>query len=187
MTWAWGAVWTWSQSSFCRIQICQLISSPLGCRDGLQAWSLRVPEAGMDQRNVNLPSPASLGRLGGFQPSFFRPPRLQRWGFYNFLPINNTQLWRCLNHRFLLHLPVFLWACGFWATGPSDAILHVSRALCLSLPLHGACPPRPHGKLACLGTEKQVTVLQSKLVRPLGPELRGLDAQFLLFPVHLIS
>ena len=113
----------------------------------------------MDQRNVNLPSPAPLGRLGGFQPSFFRPPRLQRWGFYNFLLISNPQLWRYWNPRFLLHLPVFLWARGFWATGPSDAILHVSRALCLSLPLHGACPSRPHGKLACPGTEKQVTVL----------------------------
>ena len=51
---------------------------PSGYRDWLQARNLRVPEAGMDQRNLNLPCPDSLGEdWKPFQLNFFLPPRLQ--------------------------------------------------------------------------------------------------------------
>lgn len=51
---------------------------PSGYRDWLQARNFRVPEAGMDQRNLNLPSPDSLGEgWECFQLNFFPPPRLQ--------------------------------------------------------------------------------------------------------------
>ena len=51
---------------------------PSGYRYWLQARNLRVPEAGMDQRNLNLPSLDSLGEgWEPFQLNFFLPPRLQ--------------------------------------------------------------------------------------------------------------
>lgn len=77
--------------------------------------------------------------------------------------------------------PVFLGARGFWGTGPSGAVLHVSRALCFPLPL-----PSPGGKLECPGAEKELTGVSEteQTVKPVGPGLRGLDDSVSTFSSH---
>lgn len=100
---------------------------------------------------------------------------------YNFLPINTPQLWRRFKPHSLFPFPVFLGALGFWGTGPSGAVLHVSRALCFPLPL-----PSPGGKLECPGAEKELTGVSEteQTVKPVGPGLRGLDDSVSTFPSH---
>lgn len=109
-----------------------LTSYPLGYIDRLQAWSPRVPEAGMNQKDLNLPSIASLGAFSDQFLSFSHAAMLRVFTTFSKL---NPQLWRRhFRHlAFLLHLPILLLVCDFWGTGPRDAILHVYSALCLSL------------------------------------------------------
>lgn len=100
---------------------------------------------------------------------------------YNFLPINTSAV-----KTFSNPIPPFPFpssgALGFWGTGPSGAVLHVSRALCFPLPL-----PSPGGKLECPGAEKELTGVSEteQTVKPVGPGLRGLDDSVSTFPLYI--
>lgn len=116
---------------------------PVSCIGGLQAWSPRVPEPGMGLRNLNLPSPSSLEKVGSFlRPISFSLPCCNAKTFTAFSQLS-PQLWgRHFRHLvFLLHLTILLLVCDFRSTGPRDVILNVYSIFYLSLSLHEASPP----------------------------------------------